>query len=227
MLALAWSAAANELKIDGPVIGIDLGHKHARVGVYHNGRVHIIPNDKGNWETPSFVAFTDDECLVGEGAKVQATIQPSQTLFDMKHFIGRRFKDSSVQKEMKRLPFAIVEQDGKPMMKVKVNRADKLMSPEEVSSMVLAKMKEVAENYLGKEVKHAVITVPAYFNDAQRTATKNAGTLAGLNVLRIMDSNPEADAGEIKDKHDEIEGNCARIISKSITSKYHGQPGGD
>merc|ERR1712070_1162438 len=146
----------------------------------------IIPNDQGNRITPSYVAFTEEERLIGEAAKNQATVNPSQTLFDVKRLIGRRFKDSTVQKDIKLLPYAIVDKGGKPMIGVKVKGEDKVMPPEEVSSMVLTKMKETAENYLGKEVKHAVITVPAYFNDAQRQATKDAGTMAGLNVLRII-----------------------------------------
>merc|ERR1719244_829818 len=176
----------DEKKIDGPVIGIDLGTTYSCVGIYKNGRVEIIPNDQGNRITPSYVAFTDDERLIGEAAKNQATINPSQTLFDVKRLIGRRFKDSTVQKDIKLLPFAIVDKGGKPMISVKVKGEDKVMAPEEVSSMVLTKMKETAENYLGKEVKHAVITVPAYFNDAQRQSTKDAGTISGMNVLRII-----------------------------------------
>merc|ERR1719451_78891 len=173
-------------KIDGPVIGIDLGTTYSCGGIYKNGRVEIIPNDQGNRITPSYVAFTEDERLIGEAAKTQATINPSQTLFDVKRLIGRRFKDSTVQKDIKLLPFAIVDQGGKPQISVKVSGQTKTMPPEEISSMVLVKMKETAENYLGKEVKHAVITVPAYFNDAQRQATKDAGTIAGLEVLRII-----------------------------------------
>merc|ERR1711937_154398 len=133
-----------------------------------------------------YVAFTDEERLIGEAAKNQATVNPEQTLFDVKRLIGRRFKDSTVQKDMKLLPYKIVDKSGKPYIKVKVKGDDKEMGPEEVSGMILTKMKETAENYLGKEVKHAVITVPAYFNDAQRQATKDAGTIAGLNVLRII-----------------------------------------
>merc|ERR1712232_648120 len=179
-------AEKEEKKIDGPVIGIDLGTTYSRVGVYKNGRVEIIPNDQGNRITPSYVAFTDEERLIGEAAKNQATVNPAQTLFDVKRLIGRRFKDSTVQKDIKLLPFKIVDQGGKPQIGVKVNGQDKVMPPEEISSMVLVKMKETAENYLGKEVKHAVITVPAYFNDAQRQATRDAGVIAGLNVLRII-----------------------------------------
>mmetsp|Transcript_36700 Transcript_36700/g.86046 ORF Transcript_36700/g.86046 Transcript_36700/m.86046 type:complete len:657 (+) Transcript_36700:76-2046(+) len=181
-----WAKDDDEKKIDGPVIGIDLGTTYSCVGIYKNGRVEIIPNDQGNRITPSYVAFTDDERLIGEAAKNQATVNPSQTLFDVKRLIGRRFKDSTVQKDIKLLPFKIVDKNTKPMISVKVKGEDKVMAPEEVSSMVLTKMKETAENYLGKEVKHAVITVPAYFNDAQRQSTKDAGLISGLNVLRII-----------------------------------------
>merc|ERR1712127_505273 len=151
-----------------------------------NGRVEIIPNDQGNRITPSYVAFADDERLIGEAAKNQATINPEQTLFDVKRLIGRRFKDSTVQKDIKLLPFKIVDKASKPVISVKVKGQTKEMGPEEVSSMVLTKMKETAENYLGKEVKHAVITVPAYFNDQQRQSTKDAGVISGMNVLRII-----------------------------------------
>jgi len=176
----------DEKKIDGPVIGIDLGTTYSCVGIYKNGRVEIIPNDQGNRITPSYVAFTEDDRLIGEAAKNQATINPAQTLFDVKRLIGRRFKDSTVQKDIKLLPFKIVDKAGKPVIEVKVKGENKQMGPEEVSSMILTKMKEIAENYLGKEVKHAVITVPAYFNDAQRQSTKDAGTISGMNVMRII-----------------------------------------
>merc|ERR1712050_417247 len=188
LLTLASRAGAkeDEKKIDGPVIGIDLGTTYSCVGIYKNGRVEIIPNDQGNRITPSYVAFTEDERLVGEAAKNQATINPSQTLFDVKRLIGRRFKESTVQKDIKLLPFKIVDKSGKPFISASVKGEEKVMAPEEVSSMVLTKMKETAENYLGKEVKHAVITVPAYFNDAQRQSTKDAGSISGMNVLRII-----------------------------------------
>jgi len=179
-------ASAEEKKVDGPVIGIDLGTTYSCVGIYKNGRVEIIPNDQGNRITPSYVSFTDDERLIGEAAKNQATIQPTQTLFDVKRLIGRKFKDKTVQKDLKLLPYKLVEKDGKPNIQVDVAGGKKIMTPEEVSAMVLTKMKETAENYLGKEVKHAVITVPAYFNDAQRQATKDAGSISGLNVMRII-----------------------------------------
>jgi len=174
-------------KVDGPVVGIDLGTTYSCVGIFKGGRVEIIPNDQGNRITPSYVAFTDgSERLVGEAAKNQATINPQQTIFDIKRLIGRKFKDPTVQKDKKLLPYEITEKDGKPFIAVTEKSGKKIKSPEEVSSMVLVKMKEVAENYLGKPVNHAVITVPAYFNDAQRQATKDAGAIAGLNVMRII-----------------------------------------
>merc|ERR1711939_774488 len=162
------------------------GTTYSCVGIYKNGRVEIIPNDQGNRITPSYVAFTEEDRLIGEAAKTQATINPAQTLFDVKRLIGRKYDEKSVQSDKKLLPFDIVNKAGKPMISVKVKGETKQLMPEEVSSMVLTKMKETAENYLGKEVKHAVITVPAYFNDAQRQATKDAGTIAGLEVLRII-----------------------------------------
>merc|ERR1719499_311630 len=186
LLTVCAVAKEDEKKIDGPVIGIDLGTTYSCVGIYKNGRVEIIPNDQGNRITPSYVAFTDDERLIGEAAKNQATINPSQTLFDVKRLIGRRFKDSTVQKDIKLLPFKIIDKGGKPFIAVQVKGEEKVMAPEEVSSLVLTKMKETAENYLGKEIKHAVVTVPAYFNDQQRQSTKDAGTISGMNVLRII-----------------------------------------
>jgi len=173
-------------RVDGPVIGIDLGTTYSCVGVYKNGRVEIIPNNQGNRITPSYVAFTDDDRLIGEAAKNQATINPSQTIFDVKRLIGRKFREPSVQKDMKLLPFKIVDKGGKPQITVKVLGKEKTMGPEEVSAMILTKMKETAEAYLGKDVRHAVITVPAYFGDAQRQSTKDAGAIAGLEVLRII-----------------------------------------
>merc|ERR1719364_111450 len=164
-LLLAAFAVAED-KIDGPVIGIDLGTTYSCVGIYKNGRVEIIPNDQGNRITPSYVAFTEDERLIGEAAKNQATINPSQTLFDVKRLIGRKYNEKSVQSDKKLLPYDIVDKGGKPMISVKVKGEKKSLAPEEVSSMVLT------------EVKHAVITVPAYFNDAQRQATKDAGTIS-------------------------------------------------
>lgn len=176
------SAGAN-----GPSVGIDLGTTYSCVGVWQNDRVEIIANDQGNRTTPSYVAFTDSERLIGDAAKNQVAINPVNTVFDAKRLIGRRFSDSSVQSDMKHFSFAVIEKDGdKPFCRVKYKGEQKDFSPEEISAMVLTKMKDVAESYLGKEIKTAVITVPAYFNDSQRLATKDAGTIAGLNVARII-----------------------------------------
>jgi len=190
-LSVVANAKDEEKKVDGPVVGIDLGTTYSCVGIYKNGRVEIIPNDQGNRITPSYVAFpldteNDEARLIGEAAKQQATVQPTQTLFDVKRLIGRRYKDKSVQSDKKLLPYEIVDKSGKPYIRVKVKGEMKDFTPEEVSALVLVKMKETAENYLGKTVGHAVITVPAYFSDAQRQATKDAGAIAGLNVLRII-----------------------------------------
>jgi len=189
--AVVVSSAAATRKastVEGPVIGIDLGTTYSCVGVYKNGRVEIIANDQGNRITPSYVSFMEDERLVGEAAKNQATVVPEQTLFDIKRLIGRNLDDSSVVKDKKLLPFKLTKETGssKVAVEVTVDKKQKIMSPEEVSSIVLQKMKATAEAYLGKEVKNAVVTVPAYFNDAQRSATKDAGTIAGLNVIRII-----------------------------------------
>ncbi|XP_053990105.1 endoplasmic reticulum chaperone BiP-like [Hylaeus volcanicus] len=172
--------------VEGPIIGIDLGTTYSCVGIFKGGQVTIIPNDQGNRITPSYVAFAENERLVGEAAKNQATENPTQTLFDVKRLIGRMFKDPSVQKDIQLFPFAVVDKDNKPYISVQVGKEKKLLSPEKVSAMILGKMKEIAENYLGQKVKNAVVTVPAYFNDAQRQATKDAGTIAGLNVIRII-----------------------------------------
>ncbi|CAJ0629565.1 6947_t:CDS:2 [Entrophospora sp. SA101] len=170
----------------GTVIGIDLGTTYSCVGVHLNGRVEILANDQGHRITPSFVAFTDDERLVGDAAKNQAANNPENTIFDVKRLIGRRFSDKDVQNDLKHFPFKVIDKDGKPVISVKVKGEDKLFTPEEISAMILGKMKEIAESYLGKKVTHAVVTVPAYFNDAQRQATKDAGVIAGLNVMRIV-----------------------------------------
>jgi len=170
----------------GTVIGIDLGTTYSCVGVYKDGRVQIIPNDQGNRITPSYVAFTDQERLIGDAAKNQAAINPLNTVFDVKRLIGRRYDDQTVQHDKKLLPYSIVDRDGRPFIQVDVKGENKVYSPEEISAMILIKMKEIAEAYLGKKIDNAVVTVPAYFNDAQRQATKDAGTIAGLNVLRII-----------------------------------------
>jgi L1 cell adhesion molecule like protein len=168
-------------------IGIDLGTTYSCVGVWQNERVEIIANDQGNRTTPSYVAFTDSERLIGDAAKNQVAMNPINTVFDAKRLIGRKFSDSVVQADMKHWPFKVVTKgDDKPLIEVQFHGETKTFNPEEVSSMVLVKMKEIAESYLGKEVKKAVVTVPAYFNDSQRQATKDAGTIAGLDVLRII-----------------------------------------
>ncbi|XP_061189234.1 endoplasmic reticulum chaperone BiP [Saccostrea echinata] len=171
----------------GTVIGIDLGTTYSCVGVFKNGRVEIIANDQGNRITPSYVAFTaDNERLIGDAAKNQLTSNPENTIFDVKRLIGRTWDDKSVQKDIQYYPFKVINKNNKPHISVKVAGEDKLFAPEEVSAMVLGKMREIAEGFLGKKVNNAVITVPAYFNDAQRQATKDAGTIAGLNVMRII-----------------------------------------
>ncbi|AWU78457.1 uncharacterized protein C5L36_0E05100 [Pichia kudriavzevii] len=171
----------------GTVVGIDLGTTYSCVGVMKNGRVEILANDQGNRITPSYVAFTENnERLVGDAAKNQAASNPHNTIFDIKRLIGQRFSDKVIQREIKHLPYKIVDQDDRPVVKVEYNGEEKTFTAEEISAMILGKMKSIAEDYLGKKVTHAVVTVPAYFNDAQRQATKDAGTIAGLTVLRIV-----------------------------------------
>ena len=170
----------------GTVIGIDLGTTYSCVGVYKNGKVEIIANDQGNRITPSYVAFTDSERLVGDAAKNQAAANPKRTVYDVKRLIGRKFTDKEVQRDAKLVSFDVTSKAEKPMIRVDLADGAKTFSPEEISAMILTKMKETAEAYLGHPVKHAVVTVPAYFNDAQRQATKDAGTIAGLNVVRII-----------------------------------------
>jgi len=181
------SPQGGESKVAGGIaIGIDLGTTYSCVGVMRNNKVEIIANNQGNRTTPSYVAFTETERLVGEAAKNQAAMNPQNTVFDAKRLIGRMFSDTSVQKDMKHWPFRVLEEKGRPVIQVQYMGETKVFKPEEVSSMVLGKMKETAEDFLGHPIKNAVVTVPAYFNDSQRQATKDAGTISGMNVLRII-----------------------------------------
>jgi len=175
-----------DLYLEGPAVGIDLGTTYSCVGIYQNDRVEIIANDQGNRTTPSYVAFTDTERLIGDAAKNQTAMNPTNTLFDAKRLIGRKFTDPTVQSDMKQWPFKVVPDGDKPQLQVQHLAETKSFTPEQISSMVLTKMKETAEAYCGEKVTDAVITVPAYFNDSQRQATKDAGAIAGLNVLRII-----------------------------------------
>jgi len=170
----------------GPIIGIDLGTTYSCVGIYRDGRVDIVPNDQGNRITPSYVAWDGEERLLGDAAKNQATVNPSNTVFDVKRLIGRTFDEPTVQADMKMWPFKVINRDNKPFIQVDLKGDRKTFAPEEVSGMLLAYLKRTAETYLGTEVKNAVITVPAYFNDAQRQATKDAGVISGLTVRRII-----------------------------------------
>jgi len=199
--ALAFAFAEDSAPV-GTTIGIDLGTTYSCVGVYKNGRVEIIANDQGNRITPSYVAFNDEERLIGDSAKNQATVNPENTIFDVKRLIGRNFQDKEVQYDKQRLPYKVVNKGGKPYVEVKVKGEAKTFSPEEVSAMILTKMKETAEAFLGKDVKNAVVTVPAYFNDAQRQATKDAGTISGMNVLRIINEPTAAAIAYGLDKQD-------------------------
>ena len=196
------------VKKNAPAIGIDLGTTYSCVGVFQHGKVEVSPirfdiffredqftfsnylqiiaNDQGNRTTPSYVAFTDTERLIGDAAKNQVAMNPTNTIFDAKRLIGRKFNDVTVQRDMKHWPFKVVNDSTKPKLEVEYKCESKTFNPEEISSMVLTKMKETADSYLGTNVRDAVITVPAYFNDAQRQATKDAGAIAGLNVLRII-----------------------------------------
>jgi heat shock 70kDa protein 1/2/6/8 len=170
-----------------PAVGIDLGTTYSCVGVWKNDHVEIIANDQGDRTTPSYVTFTDTERLIGGAAKNQGNINPHNTVFDAKRLIGRRFSDQVIQDDMKHWPFRVVQKAGdKPYIQVEYKNEVKDFAPEEISAMVLVKMKQTAEAFLGGNVGKAVVTVPAYFNDSQRQATKDAGTISGLNVLRII-----------------------------------------
>jgi len=185
---LAASSAGNEESGPKNMIGIDLGTTYSCVGVWKNDRVEIVANDQGNYITPSWVAFpkNGDARLVGDAAKNQAPMNPENTVFDSKRLLGRQFTDPEVQRDIKHWPFKVVSNKGQPAIQVEIKGEKKVFAPEQISAMVLTKMKEIAETFLGETVTDAVVTVPAYFNDAQRQATKDAGVIAGLNVARIL-----------------------------------------
>ncbi len=178
--------AAEDHEEYGTVIGIDLGTTYSCVAVMKNGKTEILANEQGNRITPSYVAFTDEERLIGDAAKNQAASNTNNTIFDIKRLIGLQYNDPTVQRDIKHLPYKVVNKGNKPIVEVTVKGEKKQFTPEEISGMILGKMKQIAEEYLGKKVTHAVVTVPAYFNDAQRQATKDAGAIAGLNILRIV-----------------------------------------
>ncbi|KAH8032171.1 hypothetical protein HPB51_023315 [Rhipicephalus microplus] len=169
-----------------PAIGIDLGTTYSCVGIFQFGKVEIIANDQGNRTTPSYVAFTETERLIGDPAKAQVALNPENTVFGSKRLIGRTFDDPKLQDDLKHLPFKVINVNNVPKIKVTYKGEEKVFNPEEISAMILAKMREVAEAYLGKKITLACVTVPAYFNDSQRQATKDASTIAGLHVPKIL-----------------------------------------
>lgn len=192
------------------VIGIDLGTTYSCVGIWNNGRVDIIANDQGNRTTPSYVAFGESERMVGDAAKNQASMNPHNTIFDTKRLIGRKFNDRVIKKDSELWPFSLQEtENGEIAVKVQYKGEEKRYTPVEISSMVLQKMKTTAEEYLGTSVSKAVITVPAYFNDAQRQATKDAGMVAGLDVLRIIN---EPTAAALAYGLDKMDGNERTVL---------------
>jgi len=189
------------------VIGIDLGTTYSCVAVWQNDHVEIIANDQGHRTTPSYVSFTAEERLIGDAAKLSASQNFANTVFDAKRLIGQKFSDPQLQSDLKHLSYKVISQDNKPMIQVQFKNEDKIFSPEEISAMVLGKMKEIAEAFLGKPVTDAVVTVPAYFNDSQRQATKDAGVIAGLNILRIINEPTAAAIAYGLDKKSEKEQN--------------------
>ena len=199
LAVLGLSADDEEI---GTVIGIDLGTTFSCVGVFQKGKVEIIANEVGNRITPSIVSFSEGQRFVGDSAMPQMISNPKNTVFAIKRLIGRRFNDPEVQGELKRLPYKVVDKNDRPYVELEFKGEIKTLSPEEISAMVLTKMKNVAEDYLGKTIKHAVVTVPAYFNDAQRKATKDAGAIAGLNVMRILNEPTAAAIAYGLDKKD-------------------------
>nr|BDT62538.1 MAG: MjHSP70-2-like protein [Metapenaeus ensis majanivirus] len=206
-------STVKENRKEWPIIGIDLGTTYSCVGIYQNGKVEIIANDQGNRTTPSMVAFTEYERLIGDAAKNQITINPYNTVYDAKRLIGLRYDNRIIEEEKKFWSFEVINVDEKPKIQVDYKNDKKLFTPEEISAMVLSKMKEVAETYLGEEVKHAVVTVPAYFNDAQRQATKDAGKIANLNIMRIINEpTAAAIAYGLSEKNKNDDGNIKNIL---------------
>jgi len=197
LLALVYAQ-----KYDTPVIGIDLGTTYSVVGIYRNGKVEIIPNELGNRITPSVVSFSEGKILVGEAAKNNAHFNPTNTIYDVKRLIGRKYSEVKIM-DAKLLSYSLAKVDGKAYIKAEVNGTEKEFSPEEISALILKKMKNIAEKYLNTPIKHAVITCPAYFNDAQRQATKDAGKIAGLNVLRVLNEPTAASMAYGLDKQSE------------------------
>jgi len=188
-------------------IAIDLGTTSSSVGVWKDGRVEIIADEQGNWSTPSYVAFLAEGRLIGDAAKKQAAMNPRNTIFDAKRLIGRRYADPDVQRDMARWPFAVVEKEGSPLIKATYLGVEETFTPQEISSMVLSRMKDIAEAKLGKTVKKAVITVPAHFNDSQRSATQDAGTIAGLHVIQLINEPTAAAAAYDLDRKSDVENN--------------------
>jgi len=193
--------------VKGRAIGIDLGTTYSCVGVWINDHVEIIANDQGNRTMPSYVSFTKDERLIGEAAKTNAASNPKNTVYDSKRLIGKNYNDENITRVLKHLSYNVIDKDNKPIIEVEYREETKTFSPEEVGAMILGKMKEIAEAFLGEPVTDAVITVPAYFNDSQRTATKDAGIIAGLNVLRIINEPTAAAIAYGLDKQSKTEKN--------------------
>ena len=183
-------------------IGIDLGTTYSCVGVFQNGSVEIIANDQGNRITPSYVCFQEEERLIGDAAKNASHQYPQQTIYEIKRFIGRDFNDPILQRDLKLLSYNVVDDQGKPKVEVEYAGETRRFTPEEISAMILGKMKSIAESYLGTTVTDCVVTVPAYFNDAQRNATKDAGRIIGMNVLRIINEPTAASIAYGLDKND-------------------------
>ena len=198
-------------------IGIDLGTTFSCVGIYRNGNVEIIANDQGNRTTPSFVGFTEEDRLIGDPAKSMASTNPKNTVYDAKRLIGRNYNDDAVQHDMKHYSYSLINKNNKPLIQVNYKNELKEYTPEEISSMILYKMKQIAEAFLGSEVNDAVITVPAYFNDAQRQSTKDAATICGLNCLRIINEPTAAAIAYGLDK----KGKATNVLVFDCGGKYN------